>query len=319
MRGAFGLAGSLRFGSPLWLLVVPLGVALSTVNLQLGFADDRPPPGAVVNKAVVSSNMRLVFQLGLEGAGHHYIIGAFQGMFKAHPDLVQFDGKLPEFQKFFIPTTMRRSSTAFTVSWQQGRDQMRDLSHFAETLPAPGTVQLVTGGISYPSGSGPQKVQQYMDLRLLAEAAEAGGVDLRVLYLKRSAKELLLADTVHRGFQKLLGDTDSSAEERFMAYVRVLFTEIAVVHSLLGELDRNFVVCHDWVYFGDIKQAQRVAEFIAPNAEVASMVREALLRSAASRHKPNETLPFDAEDELSSRLQRKLDVFEHQYCRNFTT
>lgn len=99
-------------------------------------------------------------------------------------------------------------------------------------------------------------------------------------------------------------------------YVRVLFTEIAVVHSLLGELDPNFMVCHDWVYFGDIEQAQRVADFIAPNLEVASMVREALLGSASSRHKPNETLPFDAGEEISSRLQRKLDAFEYQYCRS---
>ncbi|CAN0311826.1 unnamed protein product [Scytosiphon promiscuus] len=43
---------------------------------------------------------------------------------------------------------------------------------------------------------------QYVDPRLMAEAAEAEGVDFRVLYLKRSAKELLLADTVHRHFQE---------------------------------------------------------------------------------------------------------------------
>lgn len=124
-------------------------------------------------------------------------------MFKAHPELVRFDEKLPSFwKKFYIPTTMRGSSTAFTESWQQGRDQMRDLAQRAQTLPTPGTVQLFTGGISYPCGHGPHKVQQYVDLRLLAEAAEAEGVDLRVLYLKRTAKELLLADTVHRRFQK---------------------------------------------------------------------------------------------------------------------
>ncbi|CAM9423126.1 unnamed protein product, partial [Ectocarpus sp. 13 AM-2016] len=123
--------------------------------------EDRPPPGAVVNKAVVSHNMRLVFQLGLEGAGHHYIIGAIEDMHKAHPDLVRFDAELASFWKFFlIPTTMRKSSTAFTASWQQGRDQMRDLAQRAHALPAPGTVQLVTGGISYPSGNGPQKVQR---------------------------------------------------------------------------------------------------------------------------------------------------------------
>ncbi|CAN0280779.1 unnamed protein product, partial [Ectocarpus sp. 6 AP-2014] len=163
MRGALGLAGSFLVGSLLRLLAVhPLGGAASAANLQLGLADDRPPPGAVVNKAVISNNMRVVFQLGLEGAGHHYIIGALEDMFKAHPDLVRFDEKLPNFWKFFISTTMRTSSTAFTASWQQGRDQMRDLAQRAQTLPTPGTVQLITGGISYPCGNGPQKVQQYV-------------------------------------------------------------------------------------------------------------------------------------------------------------
>ncbi|CAM9699176.1 unnamed protein product [Ectocarpus fasciculatus] len=319
MRGAFDLAASLLLGSLLRLLVVhPLGGAASAVNLQLGLADDRPPPGAVVHKTVVSNNVRLVFQLGLEGAGHHYIIGAVEDMFEAHPDLVRLDVKFPQFGKFYIPNTMRTSSTAFAVSWQQGREQMRDFGQRARTIPPPGTIQFVVGGISYPCGNGPQKVQQYVDLRLMVEAAEAEGVDIRVLYMKRSAKELLLADTVHRGFQNWMGDTDASAEKQFMAYVRMLFTEIAVVHSFLGELESNFVVCHDWVYFGDMEQAQRVAEFIAPNDEVASMVTEALLGSAASRHRPNETLPFDAGDELSSRLQRKLDAFEYQYCGSHT-
>lgn len=77
MRGAFGLAGSLRLGLFLGLLVVhPLGGAASAVNLQLGLPDDRPPPGAVVNKTVISNKMRLVFPLGFEGSGHHYIMGA---------------------------------------------------------------------------------------------------------------------------------------------------------------------------------------------------------------------------------------------------
>ncbi|CAN0098855.1 unnamed protein product [Ectocarpus fasciculatus] len=123
-------------------------------------------------------------------------------MFTAHPGLVRFDPQLPSFWKFFISTTMRTSSTVFAAAFQQGRDQMRELAQRSQTLASPGTVQFVSGGISYPCGNGPQKVQQYVDLRLLAEAAEAEGVDLRVLYMKRSAKELLLADTVHRGFQK---------------------------------------------------------------------------------------------------------------------
>ncbi|CAN0279590.1 unnamed protein product [Ectocarpus fasciculatus] len=318
MRGAFGVTGSLRSVPLLLLLVVhPLGGAASAVRLQFGVTADGPPPCAVVNKTIVSNNMRLVFPLGLEGSGHHYFAGTFRAMFTAHPDLAQLDN-LPNFGKFFIPSTMKRSSSKFAAISQQGRDQMRYLAQRAQTLPAPGTVQLVAGGISYPSGHGPEKVKQYVDLRLLAEAAEAEDVDLRVLYMKRSAKELLLANTVHRRFQDTLGDTNLSAEERFMAYARILFTDIAVVHSFLGELDPNFVVCHDWAYMGKIEQAQRVADFIAPSEEVASTVGEALVESVAPRHRPNDTLPFDAGDEISSRLQRKLDAFECQYCGSHT-
>jgi len=45
-------------------------------------------------------------------------------------------------------------------------------------------------------------VFQYMDLRLLAQTAEAEGVDFRVLYLRRPARDIILANTVHRDFQK---------------------------------------------------------------------------------------------------------------------
>ncbi|CAN0408704.1 unnamed protein product [Laminaria digitata] len=54
---------------------------------------------------------------------------------------------------------------------------------------------------SYPSGLGPDKALRYLDLRMLAEVAEEEGVDLRVLYLRRSAKDLLIANTIHRKFQ----------------------------------------------------------------------------------------------------------------------
>ena len=39
----------------------------------------------------------------------------------------------------------------------------------------------------YSRKSGSQKVFHYVDLRLLATLAEEAGVDLRALYLKRSA------------------------------------------------------------------------------------------------------------------------------------
>lgn len=46
------------------------------------------------------------------------------------------------------------------------------------------------------------KVFGYLDLELLAEVAEAEGVDFRVLYLRRPARDIVVADTIHRDFHK---------------------------------------------------------------------------------------------------------------------
>ncbi|CAN0455879.1 unnamed protein product [Laminaria digitata] len=61
---------------------------------------------------------------------------------------------------------------------------------------------LIHGKYSYPDGWGLNKVMKYLDLRLLAEAAEAEGVDFRILYLQRPAKDILVANTIHRNFQE---------------------------------------------------------------------------------------------------------------------
>lgn len=61
---------------------------------------------------------------------------------------------------------------------------------------------VIRGKYSYPHGSGQKKLMKYIDLRLLAEVAEKEGVDFRVLYLRRSVKDILVADTVHRHFQE---------------------------------------------------------------------------------------------------------------------
>eukprot|EP00752_Nemacystus_decipiens_P011462 g10178.t1 len=116
-----------------------------------------------------------------------------------------------------------------------------------------GTVVFLHGRYSYPSGYGPDKVFGYLDLTLLAEVAEAEGVDFRVLYLRRPARDTVLADTVHREFHKWLDSSPrnpkpadpehhTTEEGQFMRYMQILFTNIAVVHSFLGEMDPAFIV-----------------------------------------------------------------------------
>ncbi|CAN0273734.1 unnamed protein product [Scytosiphon promiscuus] len=297
----------------------PCGWGSTTPSLEPTKAITLSDGGPAVSKTVFSNKMRLVFIAGLEGAGHHYITGATQAIFREHPS-PPFNGTtmLQNGRVFYLPMIMGKSSASYSAAIDKARGEMRSIAQYEEQLPYPGTFYYVKGR-SFPTGRGLHRVMQYMDPRLIAEAAEAEGVDLRVLYLKRSAKELLLADTVHRQFQNYLGKPQSSRtpqEKLFMENLRIMLTDAAVVHSFLAELDPAFTVCHDWHSFGDSAQAQKIAHFVAPSPEVASVTKQALVNAASggSRHDTNETLPFDLDDVLSSRLQQKLDSFEHFYC-----
>lgn len=104
-------------------------------------------------------------------------------------------------------------------------------------------------------------------------------------------------------------------------YMRVLFTDIAVLQSFLGELSPDFVVCHDWDFLGDREQASKIAVFIAPNSEIASRVEYSLVDTAkvpsvvdGKNAGGEDELPFIGADVFVSRLQKKLDSFEAQYC-----
>lgn len=57
-----------------------------------------------------------------------------------------------------------------------------------------------SGMISYPKGGGPDKPLHYVDLPLVALAAEAEGLDLRFIYLSRSAADVVTSTTQHRSF-----------------------------------------------------------------------------------------------------------------------
>lgn len=157
--------------------------------------------GDVLAKTVVSSKMRLVYIFGVEGSGHHYVIDALDAIFEQHPEFPQITEGFPPKEPYYIPLTMRESAAAFDRARKLGHADMRDLAGRTERLPYPGTIQQLNAA-SIPTGRGPQKVMQYSDLRLIAEAAEAEGIDLRVLYMKRPANQILLANSVHRQFQK---------------------------------------------------------------------------------------------------------------------
>lgn len=202
MRGA----SAASFASARLAWAIALGFIycgrMSIASPSVGWAKtNSSASGGLVAKTTVSNKMRLVYIFGVEGSGHHYVIGALNGIFEAYPDLPQITKGFPAKEPYYIPFTMKESAAAFDQARKLGHVDMRDLAVRTERLSYPGTIQQLNAA-SIPTGRGPQKVMQYADLRLIAEAAEAGGIDLRVLYMKRPANQILLANTVHRQFQK---------------------------------------------------------------------------------------------------------------------
>ena len=96
--------------------------------------------------------------------------------------------------------------------------------------------------------------------------------------------------------------------------MRILFTDIAAMHSGLAELGPGFVICHDFGELGDAEQATRIAKFVAPNMEVASMTYEALVGNIKPRNETREEINFVDADVVAGRLQQKLDVLELRIC-----
>lgn len=100
-----------------------------------------------------------------------------------------------------------------------------------------------------------------------------------------------------------------------MQYMQILFTDIAVLHSFIAELDPGFVVCHDYDRLGSVNQSVAIADVLAPNAEVAALVKTSFIDVAATiPASPNKSLPYLKAEVVAARLQRKLDTFESQIC-----
>lgn len=165
----------------------------------------------VIKKTVVSSRFRLVFAIGLEGSGHHYFIPALEQVFHDNKGLVRVKAGEVLSPNYF-PDAYTRRPSVYSDAVNQGIRAMKDVAAQADKLGEPGTFASAhqpqhskTGCgklYSYPCKAGSDKMLQFIDATMLAQAAEAAGVDLRVVYLQRSAKDLMLADASHRHMQK---------------------------------------------------------------------------------------------------------------------
>lgn len=152
-----------------------------------------------LSKTVFSEKMRAVFLVGLEGAGHHYLRSAINNAYPGFANQIE----MVSAWNFGWQASMSENLSGYIDSLRLAREQVQSYALEEDGLQE-GQGKVVHFGkfISYPYLGGPNKVFQYTDLRMLADFAEEEGVDLRIVYLKRSAQDMVIADTVHRNFQR---------------------------------------------------------------------------------------------------------------------
>lgn len=97
--------------------------------------------------------------------------------------------------------------------------------------------------------------------------------------------------------------------------MRIVFTNIAVIHSFLDEIDPAFVMCHRFDRMGDMKQATVLGNFIGPNEKLAELFRDSLVRRAQLHHDAKRESGGGRDDNaVATRFQLKLDIFESRFC-----
>lgn len=159
--------------------------------------------GGILPKTVFSSKLRLVFLVGLEGTGHHYMVSAFSRVFsKTAGNKRKVHQCVRMFTQFEIQHSMNSSPSFYKDNFENARISMRGIAKRGSSLDPENAVALLCGRNSYPRNRGVNKVYQNIDLEMLVDLAEQEGVDLRVVYLKRSAHDIAISTTVHRNFHK---------------------------------------------------------------------------------------------------------------------
>lgn len=181
--------------------VVAATLAVVTSSAPDGAGISDPENASVLRKTVFSSKLRVVFPAGLEGTGHNYLVHVNDDMYRKNRHLVRLTtlGGMPNFH---IRSCMGGDVQHYGLSLKGAKSQMRKRAKFGAEMPFPGAMNFIYPKMSYPGGHGANKALRYTDLRMLAAVAESEGLDFRIVYLRRSAKAIILADTVHRRFQE---------------------------------------------------------------------------------------------------------------------
>lgn len=107
-----------------------------------------------------------------------------------------------EAENYYLTMAMVNNPGRYEIALDDARADMQKLHGSESSAPATGAVVTLCRCWSYPSDGGPEKVMQYLDVALMAELAETEGVDLRIIYLMRSAFDIFVSTTVYRNFHR---------------------------------------------------------------------------------------------------------------------
>ena len=256
-----------------WMLPLQLvgGVELGSttpVFVDVDVDATGPPPQKVaIEKRVYSDELRLIFFAGLEGTGHHLFAEGLRDLKRQR--LVARDevlsGAIFSHGKQSVSLARLDSPEAFGEAITTIRERLACIS----TGDCSGSYPLIaincitggeaTGQMSYPNYGGPQKPLQYVDLIRLSKMAEEEGVDFRVIYMHRPARDIIRSTTENRHFGTQLEEG------------AILYQQAHVLNSMFGMMDSNFIHCFDYgvpnfsaignfLYAGNKEYAQKFAD-----------------------------------------------------------
>lgn len=179
----------------------------NTGDLETGFARPLIISGEL-QKTVSSTKTRMVFPVGLEGTGHHFMNHVLDEMCLL--DEVSCPDTCALAKALYWKMATPEKTSEYREGLEALKSEIEALALAVDETPDD-VISLLTFGrcefndskvgvMSYPNFGGVDKPLQYVDVRTLAEEAERVGIDLRLIYLGRSAKSILLSDTGHRYF-----------------------------------------------------------------------------------------------------------------------
>ena len=212
------------------------------------------PLGEILRKKAVSNKARLLVLAGLEGSGQtswHSMMQVCRAQGKCHPN--------PSFDELFIDQKSGSLQGLFAEHYyhlalrncQKVFDAMNKISSSSNS-----TLQMLgmddsfdANKMAYPSYTGAFKPMDRPDVHTLALLAELAGLDLRIVVLQRSARDVILP-RLHRKFSS----------------PKILIDNAAALYQQLSMLHPDFFYCVDYDSMTTMtpEDRQHLLDFIHP-------------------------------------------------------